>query len=441
MSSLACRAARVTLIAALALLLAREGAAVPTAMRRLAPPTSRGAAAAAGRDVVARGWKKHDINPTSRFEGAGVADFDGDGRLDIFSGDSWYRAPRWLRKKVREVPLSSHPKYHEDFSDMPLDLNGDGRPDLVTCSFFGKLAGWVEHPGGDGTAPWTLHVVDRPGPSEACRLVDLDGDGKPELLPNTVNEIVYFELEPQKPAPVWRKHVLGREGAGHGVGAGDVDGDGLPEIIGPRGLWTRKSKGASWTFSAEFEIGPAGISILVVDVDGDGRDDLVWGSPHGYGLFWAQQGQGPDGRRTWVKHEIDASLAQLHTLLLADLDGDGTKEILAGKRIYGHEVEPGAEDPSFIATWRYDRRTKRWTETPIYQGRPAINPPAAAQERDAQRDFPAGTAGTGLHIEVVDLDRDGDLDLVCPGKSGLYLFENRLRTAPGPRTPRRAPTR
>ncbi|HEY2154373.1 MAG TPA: hypothetical protein VGH33_02000 [Isosphaeraceae bacterium] len=39
-----------------------------------------------------------------------------------------------------------------------------------------------------------------------------------------------------------------------------------------------------------------------------------------------------------------------------------------------------------------------------------------------------GTAGTGLEIAVVDFDGDGDLDLVCPGKSGLYLFENLLKS-------------
>jgi uncharacterized protein (DUF3820 family) len=60
----------------------------------------------------------------------------------------------------------------------------------------------------------------------------------------------------------------------------------------------------------------------------------------------------------------------------------------------------------------------------IFQGEPAKNAPAKSGERVALKDFPPGTAGTSLQITAVDIDKDGDIDLVCPGKSGLYLFEN-----------------
>jgi hypothetical protein len=36
-------------------------------------------------------------------------------------------------------------------------------------------------------------------------------------------------------------------------------------------------------------------------------------------------------------------------------------------------------------------------------------------------------AGAGMQIPVVDIDRDGDLDFVVGGKSGLFLFENKTR--------------
>jgi hypothetical protein len=42
-------------------------------------------------------------------------------------------------------------------------------------------------------------------------------------------------------------------------------------------------------------------------------------------------------------------------------------------------------------------------------------------------------AGFGLYQTLTDIDGDGDIDIVAPGKSGLYLFENlRLpKAAPG----------
>jgi hypothetical protein len=35
-----------------------------------------------------------------------------------------------------------------------------------------------------------------------------------------------------------------------------------------------------------------------------------------------------------------------------------------------------------------------------------------------------GRVGGGMQIPVVDVDGDGDLDLVCAGKSGLFFVEN-----------------
>ena len=97
---------------------------------------------------------------------------------------------------------------------------------------------------------------------------------------------------------------------------------------------------------------------------------------------------------------------------------------MTGKRVYAHEIEPGATDGSVVAYYRFDRPSKAWTKHVIFQGEPAKNAPAKGPERDALKDFPAGTAGTGLQMTAIDLDKDGDLDLVCPGKSGLYWFEN-----------------
>ena len=91
-------------------------------------------------------------------ETASVFDVDGDRRLDIVSGDFWYQAPAWTPHRFREIPFTSN--YIDAFSDLPLDVDGDGRTDLVTVSWFAKHIVWYRNPGKAGTAMWPDAVVD-----------------------------------------------------------------------------------------------------------------------------------------------------------------------------------------------------------------------------------------------------------------------------------------
>jgi FG-GAP-like repeat len=371
-------------------------------------------------------WKQHTINGKSEFEAAGVFDVDNDGKLDIVSGDTWYRAPDWKPFPVREVARVG--TYFNDFATLPLDVNGDGNVDFVTCSYFGRSVGWVENPGKAG-APWTDHEVDVPGNIEASGMVDLSGDGVPDLLPNTVKVVVWYEVVKKDGSKgvELKKHDLGAAAAGHGVGSGDVNGDGRVDLLTPKGWFEAPVDPSrdSWAWHPDWQLGATGIQILARDVDGDGLADIVYGMGHDYGLFWLRQTKNSGGDRTWTKHTIDNSVASVHALEWTDIDGDGkAHELVTGKRVYAHEVDPGATDGSLIAWYAFDPNTKSWTKHVIFQGEPARNAPEKGADRLALKDFPAGTAGTGLQLTPIDIDRDGDLDLVCPGKSGLYLFEN-----------------
>jgi hypothetical protein len=260
-------------------------------------------------------------------------------------------------------------------------------------------------------------------------MVDLSGDGVPDVLPNTVNVVVWYEVVKKGDGKgvELKKHDLGSQAAGHGVGSGDVNGDGHTDLLTLKGWFEAPADPArdTWAWHPEWQVGAAGIQMLSRDVDGDGLSDVVYGMGHDYGLFWLRQGKGRNGERSWEKLTIDDSVASVHTLLWADIDGDGRAlELVTGKRVYAHEVEPGATDGSLIAWYHFDAGTKNWVRHVIFKGEPAQNAPKAAAGRLALKDFPAGTAGTGLQLSAIDIDRDGDVDLVCPGKSGLYLFEN-----------------
>ncbi len=384
--------------------------------------------------AVARGdeprWKKHDINAKSVFEGAGVLDADGDGKLDIVSGETWYNAPDWTPYPVREVSRTG--TYRNCFANMPMDVNGDGKMDFITCSYFDKSVGWVENPGVKGQ-PWAYHEVDKPGPCEAAVLVDVDGDGKLDILPNSVNVVVWYSLEAPGSKVPFKKHDFGTKAAGHGVGTGDVNGDGRPDLLTPKGWFEAPSDpkaAGDWAWHPDWNLGGTGIQILAKDVDGDGLADVVHGNGHGFGLYWQKQGKDAEGKRAWAKAPIDETISSVHTLLWADLDGDGkANELITGKRVYAHEIEAGDVQAPVIAWYGFDSAAGKWSRHDIFHGEPARNAPKEGNKRDAQKDFPPGTAGTGLEISAVDIDGDGDVDLVCPGKSGLYLFENLSRPA------------
>ena len=154
-------------------------------------------------------------------------------------------------------------------------------------------------------------------------------------------------------------------------------------------------------------MGHASIPILVWDVDGDRDSDIVWGLGHNYGLFWLEQKSDGSSKRQWVKHKIDDSWAQPHYLLLADLDNDGRNELVTGKRYHAHNgKDPGGEDPLCVYYYKFNRASRAWARHTLHEG---------------------GRVGFGINTGVADMDADGDIDIVAPGKSGLYLFENLLK--------------
>jgi hypothetical protein len=378
-------------------------------------------------------FKKHDINPKSIFECAGAWDVDNDGKIDIVSGDTWYKAPDWTPYPVRPVEMAGR-TYTNDFSNIPLDMNGDGNVDFVTCSYFGKSIGWVENPGKAGQK-WTYHEVDKPGNSEAMVRVDLDGDGVGDFLPNTVNVVTWYS--PEKAADgkgyTLKRHDFAayKGSAGHGVGTGDMNGDGKLDILTPNGWFEAVDpKKDSWTWHPDWKLPATGIQIYGRDLDGDGVTDVIYGMGHAVGLYWRKGQKSADGKVTLGKDQlIDKDVSSVHTLLWADLDGDGKdNELVTGKRVYAHEREPGDIDSPIVAYYTFDPASKAWDRHIIAKGEPAKDAPADPGKRDAQKDFKPGTAGTGLEMTAVDIDGDGDLDLVCPGKSGLYLFENLLKS-------------
>ena len=342
---------------------------------------------------------KHTID-LSQHEPAAFADINRDGKMDIVSGENWYEGPKWTRHHFRDILFTSN--YIDDFSDLPLDVNGDGYPDIVSCGWFSKSLWWDENPGKNVAAKWKRHEIQSGFNIEFCFAVDLDNDGKArEILPEFGNAnapLSWYELKNGD----FVRHVVSDKSYGHGIGAGDVNKDGKTDILTPKGWF----EAPDWKFHPDWDLGETGF-IYVHDVNGDGRPDLITSLAHNYGIFWMEQTA--DGK--WKKHVIDDSWSQSHAMTLVDLNHDGRPDLLTGKRFMAHNGrDPGEREPLGVYWYEYlppdASGNVEWVKHVIDYG---------------------GRTGGGMQIPVADIDGDGDLDFAVGGKSGLFLFENKMK--------------
>lgn len=355
-------------------------------------------------------FRLHVVNPESTYCACAAIDVNVDGKLDIVCGGFWYEAPSWQKHFLREVQMIRG--RYDDYSHLPMDVNRDGRMDYVSANYRSESIYWVENPGPEGA--WPKHVIEVPGPMETAILCDVDGDGQNDVLPNGTKFAAWWELIQEASGdgsvtPRWERHDLPVEAAGHGVGFGDIDGDGRGDVVGPHG-WLEAPedpRGGRWTMHHDFELEKdCSVPMLVADVDHDGDSDLLVGRGHNFGLYWLEQGKSADGSRSWTRHAIDTSWSVAHAILWEDIDNDGAKELIAGKRYLAHDGrDPGEYDPLVAYYYDYDPARRTWDRHDIE---------------------PGGPAGFGLDPKVIDLDADGDLDILAPGRSGLHWFENLL---------------
>ena len=154
----------------------------------------------------------------------------------------------------------------------------------------------------------------------------------------------------------------------------------------------------NWKFVPK-NFGDEAAQMYVYDVDGDGLNDVLSSSAHKIGIWWHQQQK--DG--SFVTRTIDGSFSQSHALELVDINGDGLKDLVTGKRFWAHgptgDINPN--DPAVVVWFELQRKGRevKWIKHEV--------------DNDS---------GVGTQFVVADINRDRLPDIVTSNKKGVHVF-------------------
>ena len=343
-------------------------------------------------------FKKTELTDKFWAEGANFGDFNRDGKIDVVSGPFWYEGPDF-KKRHEYAPANTTFKlkkpdgsqetipgfegglgvvnaYSDNFFAFTYDFNADGWPDILIYGFPGKDASWYENPRGR-EGHWQRHLILEVVDNESPGFTDVSGDGKPDILCCSGGCIGYAEADWKNPGLPWTFHPISPKGDyqrfTHGIGCGDINGDGRVDIIEKDGWWEQPASLENhplWT-KHPFKFAERGAQMVVYDVNGDGLNDVITSlDAHGYGLAWYEQVK-EDGKITFRQHLIlnpsptpnryGVSFTQLHSLAVVDVDGDGLKDIVTGKRFWAHGPhggDPESDNPAVLYWFKLVRPGK-----------------------------------------------------------------------------------
>ena len=248
-------------------------------------------------------WARHVIAPETQIVNQAMADIDGDGIPEVAfqssfamqaansAGHNWIahangdpRQP-WKVEKIDTFPTSHHVAW--------ADLDGDGKKELINAPLIGEksLAPTYDQDKASifwySPKDWKRHVVttDVPGIIHRVRPVKWDAGSREQFLVASFEGIALYRASGSGEAMRFEKELLS---AGHvetaprlgasDVGVGKQDGKRFFASVEPwhgNEVVVYTEKGGKWERRVIYDKVSSGHEIAVVDLNGDGRDDIV----------------------------------------------------------------------------------------------------------------------------------------------------------------------